>query len=357
MIRVFYKITPHSVLFFRDSRPFKAGEQSLARLQFPPRLTPFLGALRTKYLEVKARDENRRVKDIFSKYEEQVKSISIFWFSIMMDGEPILPVPFDLFAEWKPLSEDRFVTEIGNSDVPILQNDNPKEHKKPQYITVDKFMGYLKGENLSPDDFISADELWRLENRVGLTLAPGTKISERSRFYRITVARFKQGVEFIVGVEMGNDVELPHSFTTRLGGEGHIAAWGRVDDKAFKIKKDESHVRFKKAVALTHVPIGNSSGGPKIVIKNWCINGLDNVGGWDYRNNRPKPLMKALKPGAVLLPETNGSIQCDIYELDFSGAKIMVVKDMIGIYEKDRFYLDRFSPELGEPDTLLAVKT
>ena len=354
----FYKVTPHSVLFFRDLRPFTAGEQSLARLQFPPRLTPFLGALRTKYLETRARDENKKIKEIFYNYERQVNSISIFWFSLVRDNDPILPAPFDLLAEWKSLPDDRFVTEKDPLNIPILPKDKQKEINELQYISVKNLMRYLEGENLSPNDMISANKLWRFENRVGIMLSLDNKTAERSRFYRITVARLKSGVGFLVGVETADDVSLPNSFTTRLGGEGHIAVWNKVGDESLKVDKSESDVRFKKAVAIAHIPIKSSGVNPKIAIKNWCIGKLDNIGGWDYKNNFPKPLLKTLKPGSVLFPRFGGPLEYDIYEIDFNGTKTKVARDLFAFYrnEMDEFYLGKISPELGEPNTLLIIK-
>ena len=130
----FYRVTPVSVVFFRDSRPFSAGEQALARLQFPPRLTPFLGALRTKFLEIKANSENVKIPELFPDVETQLKQISIFWFSMLKDDQPLLPLPFDAFAEWQSLSTERFVYEKppdeSNSgkepplEIPILNPEN-----------------------------------------------------------------------------------------------------------------------------------------------------------------------------------------------------------------------------------------
>lgn len=359
----FYKVTPHSVLFFRDLRPFTAGEQSLARLQFPPRLTPFLGALRTKYLETRARDENKKIKEIFYNYERQVNSISIFWFSLVRDNDPILPAPFDLLAEWKSLPDDRFVTEKDPLNIPILPKDKQKEINELQYISVKNLMRYLEGENLSPNDMISANKLWRFENRVGIMLSLDNKTAERSRFYRITVARLKSGVGFLVGVETADDVSLPNSFTTRLGGEGHIAVWDKVGNDEFKVKESNTNLRFNKAIAIVHIPIkfldGDTNIDAEIAIRNWCIGKLDNIGGWDYKNNHPKPLLKTLKPGSVLFPQFGESFQCDIYEINFNGARIRVVKDIFAFHKNNhdgKFYLGKISPELGEPNTLLIVK-
>ncbi len=361
-MRVFYKVTPHSVLFFRDPRPFTSGEQSLARLQFPPRLTPFLGALRTRYLEDRARDDKKRVKEIFSTYEKQLKSISIFWFSLFKQGMPILPAPFDALAEWKQLPDDRFITEK-EKDVPVLQRNKNGKSKDLVYISVEKLGGYLKGEKISYDDFIFSDKLWKFENRVGIMLSPDKKTAERSRFYRITVARLKPGVGFLVGVEMDDNVSLPDSFTTRLGGEGHIAVWDKVGNDEFKVKESNTNLRFNKAIAIVHIPIkfldGDTNIDAEIAIRNWCIGKLDNIGGWDYKNNHPKPLLKTLKPGSVLFPQFGESFQCDIYEINFNGARIRVVKDIFAFHKNNhdgKFYLGKISPELGDPNTLLIVK-
>jgi len=352
---VFYRVTPASVVFFRDPRPFIAGEHNLARLQFPPRVTPFLGALRTKFLELKAKDEGKNVSELVKDKEidEQLKSISICWFSMLKDDEPLLPMPVDAFVTWKELPPARFVTSGENfSKAPLLVSKTQEEIKKSaSYLTLEGFRKYQSGLRPSKSDFLSIEDLWKFENRVGLTLTPEAKTSERSKFYRITVARPKRGVGFLVGIEVEDKFwpKIPASFTTRLGGEGHIAVWERVDDFA---KAEPKDIRFKELVALSHIPIKKVNSSKEIKISNWCIGKLDILGGWDYKNQRPKPLVKALAPGASVVAQGYTSA----YEIKFNGFGFQVLKDYLFSIEGDKPFLAKFSPELGEPNSLFIVK-
>lgn len=359
-MRIFYRITPVSVLFFRDPKPFMAGEQSLGRLLFPPRLTPFLGALRTKLLEDRAKAEGKKIPEIFNNYEQQLRSISIIWFSIIKDNKPLLPLPFDTFTKWQLLTDDRFVFEKASDKeqmlkVPISNLKAYKTSSNPaSYITIEGFCEYQNGSIPFADELFKTTELWEFENRVGITLNPELKTTERSKFYRLTVARLKQGVSFLVGVEHDDRIDLPETFTTCLGGEGHIAVWEKEDKVSGQLTEKLPH--FKEIVALTHIPIKNTEN-PGFEIQNWCINKLDIISGWDYREHRPKPLVKALKPGTVITVKRSGNVTpCKAYEIDFDGVKLTVIKNLTLSMKEEKIYLTGFTPDLGEPDSLFIVK-
>ncbi len=371
---IFYRVTPHSVLFFRDPRPFSAGEQALARLQFPPRLTPFLGALRTKYLQEKACKEQKEIDEVFD--EKEVKQISVFWFSLMKDGTPLIPAPCDLLTNWKALDENRFVTEKvkvngkhENPKVPLLNPHKAESLENARYLTPQGIAKYQNGQLPSKGEYFSLNDLWEFENRVGVGLSPESKTAERSKFYRITVARPKKGVSFLVGVEFGDNIEMPpifeKPFTTRLGGEGHIAVWEKKDIEAESLDKAP---RFREIIALTHVPIKSSKEGEKyeFEIQNWCINKLDSIGGWDYKEHRPKPLVKALKPGTVLrTKKINPTDKIKFFELEFDSVTLSIAQDLSLFSPKsekrkdennEKHYLAKFSPDLKEPNTIFLIK-
>jgi len=372
MIR-FYRVTPVSVMFFRDPRPFTAGEQALARLQFPPRLTPFLGALRTKYLEKKA--EGKPIPQLFPDIEGELKGISAIWFSMFKDNVPILPLPCDIFVKWKSLFGERFVYEKPTDDdnplsVPVLKLQNmvkslfsgDLENGKgkfapPQYITLKGFLQYQSGSLPESSDLLPTNSLWEFENRVGIGLKPGAKIVERSKFYRMTVARPLPGVGFLVGAVFPDNADIPEifdgTFTTRLGGEGHIAVWEKID----WIKGAQSSGKFRKIVSLSHIPI-KRGGKARLDITNWCINKLDIISGWDYKERRPKPLVKALRPGTVLSVKLlNGSKPSKVYKISFGNyASILIIKDLVISMKDEKPHLVDFEPELGEPNTLFVIK-
>ncbi len=352
-MRVFYKVMPHSVLFFRDPRPFTAGEQSLARLQFPPRLTPFMGALRTKFLDIESRRNGKSISDLFKDgIEDKLKTISIFWFSLMKDGEPLIPVPFDAFSRWEKLNNDRFVFDDNHPLRVPLRQIMEKEKKTPAYLSIKGFIQYLNGQVPREDEVLSFDEIYKIENRVGLTLTKDNKTSERSKFYRMSVARLKKGIEFLVGVEM-DDGMLPKKFTTRLGGEGHITVWEKTNK--FKEPTEESG-HFRELVALTHIPIKND-GTPDYEINNWCINKLDITSGWDYREYRPKPLRKVLKPGSVLFVRRLNGAKPVVYKVSFKeGVDFMILRDFAVKKDEYGYFLTVFNNGLAEPNTLFVVK-
>lgn len=370
----FYRVTPVSVVFFRDPRPFVAGEHSLARLQFPPRLTPFLGALRTEFLEEMAKREKQDISKIFEKYKDTLGKISIVWFSMIRDGQPIFPMPFDTFAEWKSLPNERFIYENSLQEkesikVPILQrssnqsitnrHDSKVERKSFsfQYITLKGFLQYQSGSLPTDFEILSLNTLWDFENRVGIALKPDTKTAERSKFYRTTVARPRPGVGFLVGVEFPDDTGIfelfNNSFNTRLGGEGHVAVWEKIEG----IEVSYEVAQLKSLVALSHIPIKNS-GEPYFEVTNWCINKLDFISGWDYKENRPKPLETVIKPGSVLhVKQIKGTEKIKSRRIHFADTgSVEVLKDFIVSVDGQKMYLNSYKPELGVPDALFVIK-
>ncbi|MDQ7032445.1 MAG: type III-B CRISPR module-associated Cmr3 family protein [Desulfonauticus sp.] len=351
---MFYKVTPLSVLFFRDTRPFLAGEQSLARLNFPPGISPFLGALRTKYLEIKSSKEKKSISQLFREgVAGELENISIFWFSFFKDENPILPMPCDAFSSWKRLSVEKFVfeNEIRENTLVPIKKEKQISKKETSYLSLKGFLQYTRGLRPSSEEIIPASELYQIENRVGLTLTKDTKTSERSKFYRMSVARLKKGVGFLVGVEMEDNV-LPEKFTTRLGGEGHIAIWEMIESTTVS----KSSARFDGLVALTLIPIKKDRDG-QYEIKNWCVNKLDAISGWDYKENRAKPLVKALKPGSVLLVKPINEPNPEVYKIKFNNENTTeVIKNLSLSVNHGKPKLSKFHPQLNEPEALLVVK-
>lgn len=353
-------IQPNDVLFFRDGKPFEAGGDHIARLNFPPTPITFYGAIRTALisLELKNFDDFKDPNNLSKELKEVVGfankigvdtsgkpifeicngtlKITGFGMGILNSGKlkKIYPVPADVVKEKN--NDKYFILIPGKMDVnekvnmPIkdllpLTNNNTvgKFLEEPAgFITEDGLNAYWKSEKLSENHFINVNEIFKCESRVCVSRDYKTHTAKEGMLYSIEFARMNEKVNdrandkagFFIEIEGLDKFEekMKTQKAIRLGGESKSALCNYKVDWDSPVKPHISE--NLKVVTLTHsifdngwLPDGIDSNGEgkiegvEVKLISAAMRKHVGIGGWDIVNNKSKPVRRAVPAGSVFL--------------------------------------------------------
>jgi CRISPR-associated protein Cmr3 len=343
-------IQPNDVLFFRDGRPFDAGGDHVARLQFPPNPVTFYGAIRAaligqlgsfqKFREESANPQLKEVIGYVMKKEERGQEIiEVMSGSLMISDfglgkregiqqTRLFPIPLDITQDKDKETKAYFVMNPEKADERRWRTNLPRNNlcllSSPEsgdkilespsgFLTEEGLKAYLSQTQLQAGHFIGTDEVFQREYRVGIERSIATMTAEEGQLYSIEFARLHANAGFCVEVTgMNGLVETFKQHTLlRLGGESRSACyqettWDSPTAPAI------TNGRFK-AVLLT----------PAIFSNGWIPDSIDataldgtiaecsvkliaaavgrpvGIGGWDIVKRESKPMRRAVPAGSV----------------------------------------------------------
>lgn len=230
------RINPFDTFFFRDGKPFSAGDDTWADGIFPPSPSVIYGALRTAWISeqpdgftednIKASEE-LKIKGIFLEFNHNTISI---------------PVPRD------------FVYEKGQKDNKHYLNLELNRVKSictlEMIAFIDKIVenfdkGYLLrkssiGRYLSKEKNIEPKEAYILsESKIGIGRDISTHTTKESALYRVDMMRFIAGYhehnenedENAAIVVECEGLNFPKKSILKLGGEGKAAQYDIIENQ------------------------------------------------------------------------------------------------------------------------------
>ncbi len=259
-------IKPLDVLFFRDSRPFTAGESHRAKSAFPPTPYPFVGAIRSRILA----DVLPLVGSDFRAYRERItgdkprtQNLDVV-VDVIGDAdnygrlrfrgpflarkcpggeyEPLFLPPRDLFRErcLNPLRAGQLPSDVsfapvGGGKLGLLWSREPLgKNLKDTLLTPAELAAYLVG-GTAPSDVLDIEKVVKRELRVGIALKVGQRVAQEGMFYMPEVLRLGSedgAAGFLVEVSGLEFTDLPKNDYTfedkgllQLGGEGRAALY------------------------------------------------------------------------------------------------------------------------------------
>jgi len=209
MIQIIIK--PMDTLFFRDSRPFTAGEGTTADFNFPSPLT-FFGSIGNAVLD--STDEADTKKFItaghskLGKYDPELKNtlLKLKGPFLYKDGNIFLPPPANLwvakggtrYIPYPALPYDRdWKWDIKNENLKPLEIKKVEFGIKPlnKWISIEYLMKYLSG-NLEFFSARSLKEFFIKETKYGHAISRDSQTVEKGYLYTSTHIRFKDGLKF-----------------------------------------------------------------------------------------------------------------------------------------------------------------
>ncbi len=347
-------IKPLDVLFFRNYKPFDAGEGSYGEMLVSPYPSTFYGALKTKilyelcddYTEFKKGNAGK-LNDIIGYPNSQEKngSLKITFFGVAREYnnngnngktsngmDILLPIPKDL-VKYKD-SDDEDIHQLSLKKRPnwityddgynleyILCDESGKKVESPniKYITKNQLEDYLnKTENLNLKDDDKSSQIFDVEYRTGIGIDKELKTTKEGHLYQLELLRLKEGYSYIIGYD-GDDNKLPKNGALKVGGESKIAKYKslelNVDVRLSEntLKDISENKKFKLYLSTPAIfdngwrPrwINNDLKGiipdTKIEVKLIAasVGKYKTVGGWDIANNKPKKSYRAVPEGSV----------------------------------------------------------
>jgi CRISPR-associated protein Cmr3 len=239
-----FVLEPVDVLFFRDARPFSAGQEFNARGVFPPPPSAVCGAIRTAAMlqhGVRFREDGSlaqvppEVREVWGAPGGPIGRAHIRGPFLIADGEPLYPLPADLQPP-DPRKERRGVRllPVGPHQPPVAACSLPENlsllwavalpqdglAERARWLTRSEIEAYLAGEPRAAQRKLPWDE----EPRFGIALDFGSRAVRMHHLYAYSAIRFRPPAgdyPFGVGVVVDNDANAPLGpGAIRLGGEG-----------------------------------------------------------------------------------------------------------------------------------------
>lgn len=356
------KLTPLDTLFFRDGRPFNAGETGQMEVGsvFPPSANTVVGCLRAAFAkELGWNGHGAWDSAIIGKLGNGPKLEPLMFQEpyLLKDEECLFPVPAHLLAAYENekmahLTFLRPSDEALECDLSAIQPSIEAESKNPlqrvteffspnsetvsirkvrlpetlpvvsegenvtgfkplgqAYLTLMGMQQVLVGEKPALEDIIVAKDLWSSEARIGIQRNNKTRTTEEGALYQVAQTRLTPGVSLGMGVS-GYEGDIPQSAT--LGGESRMAwlepveGWSLPEKPA--LVPDGDVLRYV-VVLLTptqltgwHTPGSKLADLPGIIVSA-CVGKPVLIGGWDSVKRAPKDLQAYLPAGSVFFME------------------------------------------------------
>ena len=355
------EINALDTLFFRNGKPFSMGAETWADGIFPPYPSVIYGALRSVYFaeHMEEFQKLKREKKLDPEMDPTTK-LKIKGIFLRINDEIHFPLPLNCVKEKNGNKGNCFAlypkpTMGFSSNYPDLEgilsysiSDRNKIETIPDAIfSVLEFEAYLNGRS-SDFYYFELNKCLLREPKIGIARSPNTHTTEEGRLYRVDMRRLanKENVRVSI-VANFEGLEIPASGVLKLGGEGKAGDYKIDKDNSIEkeitikppeLKEDE---RQFKVVLIT----------PAIFKNGWIPGWIDkekltgeyknekdetskrasevigvkllagaigkpiNIGGFDMKAKKPKPMYKAVPAGSVYYFELlNGAME-DVNEV------------------------------------------
>jgi CRISPR-associated protein Cmr3 len=309
----YIKITPFDGLFFGKGRPFSMGDESWTEARLFPSPAVIWGAL-------------------FSQlwYQDNNTPLDVFRIGkIMLLGENIsqcyLPAPLDIFKAdeqyfhhnfiWQ--EDEQFLTAREEQNV-LLSPTTDDQIKLPDdtFINAASLQRYADSHlDFQGISLIPMQQLIGQENKIGIGRDTKRKAAEEGKMYFVSLSHLVSGYSFVVEAEFPDS--FPKSGVMKLGGEGKMAQYHRIDEhdkgaqairNSLQIQVSSTPVNFFKLYLTSPSPL-DENGLPSF-LKNSGFRieaGVTGkpylLGGFDYKYRRPKPKRLCAPAGSVYILE------------------------------------------------------
>lgn len=313
-------IQPNDVLMFRDSKPFSAGSNFMARSIFPPTPQTLQGAIRTLIQDQQGIDR--------STFQDNAPALGDFRVRGPLVGidkggpkgnqvERLFPVPLDIkaykgqsgFVLAQPSKQETFITEkpferwLPLSTPTVASTIQVTE--TTGWLSEQEFQQYLLGE--CPQQLTSSDAVAVDEDRVGLGLDPSRRAAKDGQFYAARFVRLMPNIGLLAEVDSH---AIADSGYLTIGGENRPCHFRTVQLNPLKPPTQSG---LLKVILLTPAYF---SGGWQPTTGDWSpwmgataklismvLGKPQPISGWDIAKRAPKVLYNYLPAGSVFFFE------------------------------------------------------
>ncbi len=338
-------------LFFRDGRPFSMGSENWANGVFPPQPSVFYGALRSAYLGEHIESFAKICTD-----DDPTACLKINCIALYVNNRPCFPLPLDCVVQKDDKqAEDAEKLSLGKvdfvSNTPLhycLAYKNPEvmvNNAPDAYVYNDTLSEYLNLE-IHTIPFLNLSNYILQEPKIGIERDDFShSVGTDGQLYRVDMKRLASHInyddavtEFFVEFE---GISLPENGIVKLGGEGKAASYRKLDmDEipAPDIHNNRFKLYFATPAIFDHGWLPGEMDAQSFI---WNYNGLQlklltatvgkyiNLGGFDMKERKTKPMRRGGSPGSVYYFEILDGTSKDAIDA-FHG-------HLVSDYEIDRF--------------------
>lgn len=341
---------PLDVLFFRDGRPFTGAERSVSGLPLPQTV---VGAIRTALLRQAGCDFQKlgaslKRGDTFRKAVEVSCPAEYGWIGDLAvrgpwlamrgtegrDIDVLVPVPANLHREKRephklhclhPLPDGRLPgwNLSGNQEGlrPLWLKRLPATERASGYLKSQGLKQYLRGAAVAAETVVPPEELFGLDYRTGIGIAPDRLVAEDSQIFGRGFLALKENV-FLYAEVVLPDQSYGSSLFDKirvlpLGGEGRHATLRRVDP--FDWPNVNVQDGSKPLILLTTPCAFEAGWRPRALngcVASAAVPGSVAFSGWDMARSGPKPTRFAVPAGSVYFLDSmpNGQLKDTLAE-------------------------------------------
>lgn len=306
-------------LFFRGAKSFNQGEGGFLDSQFPPTAQTMAGVIRAAIGDAmgvdwkKFRNGNQpEVATLIGQNSDDHGTLNFSGPYIFKNKKRLYPMPLHvLYNQDKNQAQNRWEslqpsakplqTDQGDLHLPQANSEGGKPLENA-WLDEENLRYVLQGK--SPQNFIKQSELFTMESRTGIGRDNGKRKTEQGLLYFTRHIRLEAGVKLVMGVNGADNIQ-PNTMV-RLGGEGRMA--NVMIEKAQPKQLRETKGQRGVIVLLTHADFSGKaeSNLPEDVkLVSACVGKAVREGGWDYKNNKPKPLKSLIPAGSVFFVKGN----------------------------------------------------
>lgn len=334
-------LEPLDVLFFRDGRPFTGSERSISGLPLPQ---TFAGAIRTALLRSVGCSFDRLKRELeagksFKEAVQQACGREHAWFSQLAvrgpwlarrngtnaESEVHVPVPAILHKHKReavgslirlaPLPAGQLPGWNPPQDLqglrPLWSESLAATELAEGYLTRTGLEQFLRGDAVPVDQVIRASELFALDYRTGVGIAPDRLVAQKSQIFGRGFLALKQDVRLYAEVELPDEAPSGALWgeiaTLPLGGERRHALVHRLP-KPVAWPGLQPQGAGQKPLVLVTTPCAFQSGWkPRSLdghIVTAAVPGSVAFSGWDLARGGPKPTRFAVPAGSVYFLES-----------------------------------------------------
>jgi CRISPR-associated protein Cmr3 len=343
-------IEPLDVMFFRDGKPFVAGQTHLAQSLFPPTSLTFQGAIRSAILATagigvdRFQQAQRGAQDAEATLlVEEIGGPTSFghlrlrgpFVASISDGisvptaaEEWFPCPADVLTRrgdegsdptrLLPVDQPLWMSDLSDTLWPLWGFTSARVEAANGFINGAELARYLAGD---APQVVRINQFVTQEERLGIGLSTSKKVAEEGQLYTLEVYRFNttngRRLGFILDVE--GTTRLPHRGMLALGGERRGATYEQIAalpwpegqgvaqaidaTRCFLLYLATPAIFTRDPVWLPHFIDPDSLVGTRdgVTIKVRAVTAGRPVpiGGWDLASNRPRPMHPAIPASSV----------------------------------------------------------
>lgn len=317
------EISAFDTLFFRNGKPFNAGDESWAEGIFPPSPSVLYGALRTcffasnmKYFKIANTDQdptrNFEITDIFYKINNTTYYTSPLDLVCLKNKTATEKNKEKHLYEYKlvPLvlknnDGECFYNSLSNK-LTFLGYDEEVENLSGGVLPISALYSYLNGDK-SPKKAKSLNDYIIKETKTSIKLNAATGTTEDNFLFTVDMCR-PNNLSICVNFK---NLVIPKEGYMKLGGENKAVYYRELKEdynESLNLEGTSFKLYLSTAAILeqgwlpswidAETMIGEING-MKLKLITAAIGKYKNIGGFDLKLRKPKPMRRAVPEGSV----------------------------------------------------------